>query len=81
MGVKIIDKNVNLFLPKGTPLCYVKLYSKRSYSNFVIDNKALAKDLKKANEEHSLLRFYTKFKAWDLIMNRVNKESKCPLKF
>ena len=81
MGAKIIDKNVNLFLPKGTPLCYVKFYSKRSDANFVLEKKALPTDLKKQNEEHSLMRYYTKFKVWDLIMNRVKKESKCPLKF
>jgi len=79
VGVKVLDNDV--FIPKGTPLYYFKLYSKRSDSDFKLEKKDPPKHLVKQLNQNNRFRAFTMFDAWDIIMKRVNNERKCPIKW
>jgi hypothetical protein len=79
VGVKVLDNDV--FIPKGTPLYYFKLYSKRSDSDFKLEKKDPPKHLVKQLNQNNRFRAFTMFEAWDIIMKRVNNERKCPIKW
>ena len=78
VGVKILDFDQNLWLPKGTPLYYIRFCSRRGDSTFSLEKGDPPKDLIKKHHQHTQLRFFTQFNAWDIIKKRTDEESKCP---
>ena len=78
VGVKLLDFDTNLWIPKGTPLYYIRLCSKKSNSEFKIEYQEPPEDRKKEQSRHNLLRKFSAFDAWNVIQDRVEKESKCP---
>lgn len=79
VGVKVLDNDI--YLPKGTPLYYFRLYSKRSDSDFKLQQRDVPEKMVKQLNESDTLRKFTMFKAWDIIKSRVSKEGKCPFRW
>ena len=79
VGVKVLDNDI--YLPKGTPLYYFRLYSQRSDSNFKLEKRDVPEKLIKQLDETYTLRKFTKFNAWDIIKGRVSREGKCPFRW
>jgi len=79
VGVKVLDSDI--FLPKGTPLYYFRLYSKRSDSDFKLEQRDVPEKMVKQLNENNTLRKFTMFSAWDIIKGRVSKEGKCPFRW
>ena len=79
VGVKVLDKDI--YLPKGTPLYYFRLYSQRSDSNFKLEKRDVPEKLIKQLDEAYTLRKFTNFNSWDIIKGRVSKEGKCPFRW
>ena len=79
IGVKMLDSDI--YLPKGTPLYYFRLYSKRSDSDFQLQQRDVPKDVWRQLEQNNKLREFTRFNAWDIIRERLNKEGKCPFRW
>ena len=79
VGVKVLDNDI--YLPKGTPLYYFRLYSQRSDSNFKLEKRDVPEKLIKQLDETYTLRRFTKFNAWDIIKGRVSREGKCPFRW
>ena len=78
IGVKILDSDI--FIPKSTPLYYFRLYSKRSDSNFKLEQRDVPKKLLEQEKQNNILRKFTRFNTWDIIKGRVSKEGKCPFR-
>ena len=78
VGVKVLDFDTNLWIPKGTPLYYIRLCSKRSNAEFKIEYQEPSADKKREQSRHNLLRRFSTFDSWSVIQGRVEKESKCP---
>lgn len=83
VGVKILDVNKQISIPKGTPLYYFRLYSQRSRSNFEIMHKPPTEKTKADGIANMRLKIFAKFDSWGLIEKRIDKEkeSECPFKF
>jgi len=81
VGVKVLDVNEQIFIPKGLPLYYFRLYSQRSRSNFKIEYAPPTKEKVSGALANMRLKIFSKFDSWGLIENRVKEESKCPFKF
>ena len=79
IGVKMLDSDI--YLPKGTPLYYFRLYSKRSDSDFQLQQRDVPKDVWRQLEQNNKLREFTRFNAWDIIRERLSKEGKCPFRW
>ena len=79
VGVKVLDTEIDL--PKGTPLYYFRLYSKKSDSNFKLEQIEVPEYLNRQVAESKKLRDYTSFDAWDVIKKRLSKEGKCPFRW
>ena len=79
IGVKMLDSDI--YLPKGTPLYYFRLYSKRSDSDFQLQQRDVPEKMVKQLNENNTLRKFTMFNAWDIIKGRVSKEGKCPFRW
>ena len=79
IGVKVLDNDI--YLPKGTPLYYFRLYSKRSDSDFQLQQRDVPEKMIKQLNENNTLRKFTMFNAWDIIKGRVSKEGKCPFRW
>lgn len=83
-GFKILDHDTNIWIPKGTPLFMVKLYSQRSDSNFLLEKKVPPEDVLEKQSQNLRLKEFDRYASWELIQNRLKKEqeeSKCPFKF
>ncbi len=81
VGVKILDVDRQISIPKGLPLYYFRLYSQRSKSNFELVHKPPTEEIKQSGIMNMRLKIFAKFDSWGLIEKRVEKESKCPFKF
>ena len=79
IGVKVLESDI--YLPKGTPLYYFRLYSKKSDCNFKLEKKDVPEHLTRQLAESKKLRDYTRYDAWDVIKNRLSKEGKCPFRW
>ena len=77
-GVKLLDFDTNLWIPKGTPLYYVRFCSKKSNADFKIEHREPPHEKKREQSQHNMLRTFSNFDSWDIITSRVEKESKCP---
>ena len=80
VGLKIIDTDVNLQLKRGTPLYYFKLYSMKSDTDFMLEQKEPPEQWHKLHKQTNLLRQFAPFKSWDIMKSRV-QEGKCPVKW
>ena len=81
-GFKILDYDVNIKIPRGTPLYYIRFYSQRSEANFSLNREIPPKDIIEVQNQNALLREYASFSSWDLIQKRLKKEeSSCPFNF
>lgn len=82
-GFKLLDLDTNLWIPKGTPLFMLRLYSQRSDSTFSLQKKEPPQDILDEYSRNLRLKEFDKFASWDIIKNRVKKEeeSKCPFSF
>ena len=81
-GFNILDYDVNIKLPRGTPLYYIKFYSKRSNSSFSLNRENIPKDVFISCKQHLRLKDYAPQESWNLIQQRLKKEeSSCPFNF
>lgn len=83
-GFKVINSDHPIFIPKGTPLYYIKLLSKNSGSNvnFEIEKKDVDKDILKKYAKDSVVKFFDTQESWNLIKKREgNGQKKCPFNF
>lgn len=82
-GFKLMESDKKIWIPKGTPLYYFKLTSKRSDSLFSIEQKNLPLHIIHKQRQDLDLKEYQKNISWDLIKKRLQKEeqSKCPFNF
>ena len=81
-GFNILDYDVNIKIPKGTPLYYIRFYSKRSDSSFSLNRENIPKDVFISSKQHLRLKDYAPQDSWNLIQDRLKKEeSSCPFNF
>ena len=80
-GFKILDHDVNIKLPKGTPLYYIRFYSQKSDSLFDLEKKFPPEDVMRSQRQNTRLKQFDRFGSWDLIKERIKEESKCPFNF
>lgn len=76
---KIIDPDKKVSIPKGTPLYYLKFYSKGFNTKFKLIKKHMTREFEDKNKKDGLLKFFAPFKSWDIIKKRLEKNNKCPL--
>jgi hypothetical protein len=75
---KIIDPDKKVFIPKGTPLYYLKFYSKNFDKKFKLVKKDMDEELEKKYKKDGFLKYFAPFKSWDIIKKRLEKKNKCP---
>jgi hypothetical protein len=76
---KIIDPDKKVFIPKGTPLYYLKFYSKSFNTKFKLIKKHMTQEIEDKHKKDGLLKYLAPFKSWDIIKKRLEKNNKCPL--
>ena len=85
MGVKVIDQDRHISIPRGTPLFYVRFYSQKSDSLFSVEQKFSPLYLSPDRPNKKLKTYvknYEKFDSWDIIKERLKKEEhSCPFNF
>ena len=77
-GFKIIDPDKKVFIPKGTPLYYLKFYSKGFDTKFKLIKKHMTEELLDKHKKDALLKNFAPFKSWDIMKKRLGKNNKCP---
>jgi len=81
-GFNILDYDVNIKIPRGTPLYYVRFYSRKSDSLFSLNKETPSKKLLQSQKQHTRLKDYAPQDSWNLIQDRLKKEdSSCPFNF
>ena len=81
-GFDILDYDVNIKIPRGTPLYYVRFYSRKSDSLFSLNKEPLPKKMLEFQKQHTRLKDYAPQESWNLIKDRLKKEeSSCPFNF
>ena len=81
-GCDIIDHDVSIKIPRGTPLFYIRFYSQKSNSLFDLERKLPPEDFMLAEKQDTNLKKFTPFGSWDVIQDRLKKEeSSCPFNF
>ena len=74
--------DVNIKIPRGTPLYYVRFYSRKSDSLFSLNKETPSKKLLQSQKQHTRLKDYAPQDSWNLIQDRLKKEeSSCPFNF
>tara|TARA_B100000927_G_scaffold271712_1_gene248835 strand:- start:603 stop:1346 length:744 start_codon:yes stop_codon:yes gene_type:complete len=82
--IKTYDKNI--WLEKGSPLCYVRFSSQRTRDvRFTLEKRLIPKDVLKRQNQSLWLKDWHKNYSWNLINKRLKKEEedekKCPFNF
>jgi len=81
-GFNILDYDVNIKIPRGTPLYYVRFYSRKKDSLFPLNKETPPKKVIQSQKQNTRLKQYAPFASWDLIQDRLEKEdSSCPFNF
>ena len=81
-GFNILDYDVNIKIPRGTPLYYIRFYSKRNDCLFSLNKETPPKKVIQSQKQNTRLKNYAPFASWDLINKRLEKEdSSCPFNF
>ena len=82
--IKTYDKNI--WLEKGSPLCYVRFSSQRTRDvKFTLEKRSIPKEVLKRQLQSLWLKDWHKNFSWNLIKQRLRKEeeqeNKCPFDF
>ena len=81
-GFNILDYDVNIKIARGTPLYYIRFYSKKGDSLFSLNRETVPKEVMESQKQNIRLKDYDRFASWDLIQDRLKKEdSSCPFNF
>tara|TARA_B100000003_G_scaffold193313_1_gene193639 strand:- start:1196 stop:1903 length:708 start_codon:yes stop_codon:yes gene_type:complete len=80
-GFKLLDLDTNLFLPRGTPLFMLRLYSMKGDSSYSLKKEKPPEDILEQYQQNSRLKEFDKHASWDLIQDRLKKEKTCPFDF
>tara|TARA_B100000965_G_scaffold110058_1_gene90931 strand:+ start:184 stop:897 length:714 start_codon:yes stop_codon:yes gene_type:complete len=81
-GFNILDYDVNIKIPRGTPLYYIRFYSRKNDSLFSLNRETIPKEVMESQKQVVRLKDYDRFASWNLIQQRLKKEeSSCPFDF
>ena len=81
-GFNILDYDVNIKIARGTPLYYIRFYSKKGDSLFSLNRETVPKEVMESQKQNIRLKDYDRFASLDLIQDRLKKEdSSCPFNF
>ena len=75
IGIKLLDNDV--YIRKGTPISLIRFPCKSSVQ---LEQRTPPPELSSQLKQQNTLRLFAKFKTWDIIMNRNDKERRCPFR-
>ena len=86
LGFTIRNYDQNIWLEKGSPLCYVRFSSQRTRDvKFTLEKRPIPKEVLKRQLQSLWLKDWHKNFSWNLIKERLKreeeKEKKCPFDF
>ena len=75
IGIKLLDNDV--YIRKGTPISLIRFPCKSSVQ---LEQRTPPPELSSQLKQQNTVRLFAKFKTWDIIMNRNDKEKRCPFR-